>query len=121
MDNPGRLWTDQEAAAFEDEVPAELDLGMASRIARERYGAQLSLAWREGSEVVLLGGEDSASKRGLDLDSMAEHLANKHEWLEKLSEADHVARFRVQGLASQPDRMDAVVAEIAMGRSILEG
>lgn len=25
MDNPGRLWTDQEAAAFEDEVPAELD------------------------------------------------------------------------------------------------
>ena len=34
---------------------------------------------------------------------------------------DHVARFRVRDLPEAPDRIDAVTAEIAMGRSVLEG
>jgi hypothetical protein len=101
-------------------VPAELDLHLAARIARERYAAPLSLAWSEGCEAVILGGE-GAGGRELDLLAMAEHLANKLEWAELLPGDDHVARIRVRDLAARPERIDEVVAEIAMGRSILEG
>ena len=34
--------------------------------------------------------------------------------------ADHVARFRVRDLARHPERMEEILAEIAMGRSLLE-
>ena len=37
------------------------------------------------------------------------------------TDEDHVARFRVRDLASQPERVDELVAEIGMGRSVLEG
>jgi len=102
-------------------TPAFLSPQLAARIARERYRAQLSLSWREGEECVALGGDDAWAKRSLDLESMAEHLANKHSWVELLPSADHVARVRINELASEPERLDAVVSEIAMGRSILEG
>ena len=49
---------------------------------------------------------------------MAVHLATKQEWIEALPGNDHVARMRVRDLA---EHLDDVVAEIAMGRSILEG
>jgi hypothetical protein len=52
---------------------------------------------------------------------MVEHLAGKFAWAEALPDADHVARVRVRDLARQPDRFDEVLAEIAMGRSVLEG
>jgi hypothetical protein len=101
-------------------VPPELDLHLAARIARERHAAQLSLAWQEGGEALILGGE-GAGGRELDLVAVAEHLANKLEFAEALPDDDHVARIRVRDLAAHPDRIDEVVAEIAMGRSILEG
>jgi len=96
-------------------VPVEpgLQLHMAARIARERAGAELSLAWHEGGDLMALGGNDR-----LDLTSMAAHLANKQEWIEALPTDDHVARFRVRQLS---EHVHDVVAEIAMGRSILEG
>jgi len=90
-----------------------LDVCLTGRIARERHDAQLSLAWREGDELLVLAGSD-----GLNLQGMAEHLGNKLAWVESLPGDDHVARFRVRGL---PERIDALVAEIAMGRTILEG
>ena len=34
---------------------------------------------------------------------------------------DHVARMRVHGLHRAPGRLDELIAEIAMGRSIVEG
>ena len=102
-------------------VPEELDLHLAARVARERYEAQLSLAYRDGGELLVLGGDDSRTKRGLDLGSMAEHLASKHEWIGALRDDDHVARVRVQDLLTVPGRLDEVVSEIAMGRSIVEG
>jgi hypothetical protein len=52
---------------------------------------------------------------------MVEHLAGKHDWAEALPDADHVARLHVIGLATHPERLEEVLAEIAMGRSILEG
>jgi hypothetical protein len=92
-----------------------------ARIARERYGAQLSLAHREGGELLVLGGDEGRSKRGLDLGSMADHLATKHEWIQALRDDDHVARIRIADLGRYPERLDEVIGEIAMGRSIVEG
>lgn len=102
-------------------VPPELDPHLAARIARERYGAALSLAWLEGEDIVLLAADEVPGRRALDVLSMAEHLAGKHDWIDTLSDADHVARFAVRRLALHPERIDELLAEIAMGRSILEG
>jgi hypothetical protein len=102
-------------------IPADLDLHLTSRILRDRYEAQLSLTWTEGQGCVVLGGDEASSRRALDLGAMVEHLASKLEWVDALPDDDHVARFRVRDLPEAPDRIDAVTAEIAMGRSVLEG
>jgi hypothetical protein len=52
---------------------------------------------------------------------MVAHLAAKHEWIEALRDEDHVARMRVRDLVSRPERLEEVIGEVAMGRSILEG
>jgi hypothetical protein len=94
---------------------------LAARIARERYGSQLSLTFTEGEEVVILGGDESSSGRNLDLMAMASHVATKHEWIDAMQSDDYVARMRIRDLAANPDRLNDVIGEIAMGRSILEG
>jgi len=103
------------------EVPENLDLHLCARIARERYDAELSLATAPGRDLVVWSADDSRTKRSLDLGGLAAHLANKHAWVEALSDDDHVARVRVQGLHSRADRLDDLIREIAMGRSIVEG
>ena len=57
----------------------------------------------------------------LDLGSMVEHLGEKFAWVTALPDPDHVARFRIAGAVEHPERIDEVVAEIAMGRTLLEG
>jgi hypothetical protein len=101
-------------------VPPELDMHLVARIARERHAAQLSLAWHEGGEALVLAGEGRGG-RELDLLAVTEHLATKLAFVEALPDDDHVARVRVRELPARPERVDEVVAEIAMGRSILEG
>ncbi len=104
------------------EVPEELDPLLTSRIARERYDARLSLAVLPGGETLLLAGEELGGRRSLDFGSMVDHLASKLDWVDGLSDDDHVARFSVRGGApAGSDRLDEVVAEIAMGSSILDG
>jgi hypothetical protein len=102
-------------------TPPELDQHLAARIVRERYAAALSLAWTEGADRFTLGSDEAAARRAFDLAAMVEHLAEKFAWVRPLADADHVARFRIEGAASHPDRIDEVAGEIAMGRSILEG
>ncbi|MCC6640093.1 MAG: hypothetical protein IT386_02885 [Deltaproteobacteria bacterium] len=102
-------------------VPPTLDPNLAARIARERYGAALSLAFAEGDDTMVLAADELPGRRALDVVSMAEHLSAKHEWITALPDADHVARIAVRRLALHPERVDEVLAEIAMGRSILEG
>jgi hypothetical protein len=103
-------------------VPTGLDLHLSARVARERYAAQLSVAHRsDGGELLVLAADEGRAHRGLDLGAMAEHLASKHHFVEALPDEDHVARVRIRGLAAHPERLDDVVSEIAMGRSILEG
>lgn len=103
------------------DVPRELDLHLPMRIARERFQAPLSLARHEGGETFVLGADDATGKRAIDVGAMVDHLAEKFEWVEALPDADHVARFRVAQVEARPDRLDEVIAEIGMGRSILEG
>jgi hypothetical protein len=103
------------------EVPQELDLHLAARVARERFDAQISLAYRPNEELLVLGGDEGSGRRGLDLGAMTAHLSAKLEWVEALADDDHVARMRVRNLWQTDGRMDEVVAEIAMGRSIVEG
>ena len=92
-----------------------------SPAARERYQAHLSLAMNPHRELVVLGGDDTRFKRGLDLGGVTAHLAAKHRWIEALADDDHVARMRVHGLHAEPGRLDELITEIAMGRSIVEG
>ena len=55
------------------------------------------------------------------MSGMVQHLAEKFGWLDAQPDTDHVARFRVRDLADQPERLDEVLSEIGMGRSIFEG
>ncbi len=103
------------------DVPLNFDLHMGLRIARERFGALLGLGRHEGEATFVLSAEDNAGRRAIDVAGMAEHLGQKFSWVEALPEDDHVARFRVTGLASDPLRLEALIAEIGMGRSILDG
>jgi hypothetical protein len=103
------------------DVPAELDVNLALRIARERFGALLGLGRHEGESTFVLAAEDNAGRRPVDVAGMAEHLGEKFSWVEALPDDDHVARIHVKGLANDPGRLEALIAEIGMGRSILEG
>ncbi len=103
------------------EVPAPLDLHMALRIARERFGAMLGLGRATDGDVFVLTADDVGGRRPIDVAAMVEHLTAKFEWVMALPDDDHVARFRVKGAAGDPQRVETVVAEIGMGRSILEG
>ena len=103
------------------EVPPALDAHLAARLVRERYDAPLSLARTQDEALLVLGSDDASSRRALDVGSMVEHLAEKFDWVEGLPDDDHVARLRVHGLDEQPDRLEEVIAEIGMGRSVLEG
>ena len=101
-------------------APEDLDPYLVGRIARERLGTQLSLVRQEGGGTFILSGEEPASKRILDVCALVEHLGNKLEWVTAFPNDDHVARFQVAELDAHPGRLDEVIGEIAMGRSILE-
>jgi hypothetical protein len=102
------------------EVPPELDIYLASRIARERYDASLSLAIVAGGCRAVMGGSESKGRRSLNLTALVDHLDSKFGWVTALPDADHVARFQIADLDRYPERLDDVIGMIAMGRSIIE-
>jgi hypothetical protein len=102
-------------------VPGDLDLHLTARVVRERLGAQISLAHREAEDLVVVSCEEARGRHGFDMGSLVSHLASKHGWIEALRDEDHMARMRVHEFATRPERLDEVVAEVAMGRSMLEG
>lgn len=102
------------------EIDEPYDAHLAGRIARERYDASLSLVRQTGDSTFIFGGDETTGKRSLDYLAIAEHLADKLEWVDAQPDSDHVCRFRIQGLDRAPERLEEVVSEIAMGRSMLE-
>jgi hypothetical protein len=103
------------------DVPLGLDVHLVGRLVRERYGALLSLGRREGDDVFVLGADDVTGRGAIDVGGMVAHLDEKFGWIEALPDADHVARFHARDLERKPGRIDDIIAEIGMGRSILEG
>jgi hypothetical protein len=99
---------------------AGVDMHLAGRIARERYGAQISMTGREGEGLFLVTGDDQSNRRALDYSGLAQHLGDKLAWTSALGSQDHVARFLIEGLDENPERLQEVISEIAMGRSVLE-
>ncbi len=102
------------------DAPEGHDLHLVGRIARERYASQLSLTYYAKGDLFLFAGEELTGRRVLDFTGLVDHLANKLDWVTALPNGDHVARFRIEGFAAHPTRLDEVIGEIAMGRSILE-
>lgn len=102
------------------EVPENLDVNLAARIARERYSAGLSVAASAANEIVVVAGEEGTGRRTLDFGGLVDHLADKLEWVDGLPDHDHVARFLLRDRVANPDRLDEVIGEIVMGRSLLE-
>lgn len=102
------------------DVDPGLDPTLCARIARERYAATLSLTRRAGEDSFTFAGDEVTGRRALDYQAVARHLVDKLEWVEARPEGDHVARFRIRDLGRHPERLEEVVAEIAMGRSQLE-
>jgi len=103
-------------------VPVEggADVHLVARIARERYDASLSLAYRVGEETLTFCGDEQGGRRTLDYLAVAAHLVDKLEWVDMRPDADHVARFRIRDLERHPERLEELIGEIAMGRSLLE-
>ncbi|HIF93876.1 MAG TPA: hypothetical protein EYQ60_12255 [Myxococcales bacterium] len=102
------------------DVDEDLDIQLCARIARERYSATLSLAHQTEEATFVFAGDEIGGKRALDYLAVADHLANKLEWVESRSDGDHVSRFHVRELERYPERQEEIIGEIAMGRSLLE-
>jgi hypothetical protein len=102
-------------------VPPELDLHLTARVVRDRYGRRCRWPGSRAATASCSVATTRPAGACFDLGAMVEHLAEKFGWVEALPDPDHVARFRVADVAAHPERVDEVVAEIAMGRSLLEG
>ena len=100
-------------------VPPNLDPGEVGRRVRMRTGARLSLAAREGDDVVLLSCNDE--KRPLNVAGLLDAVGGAQPWVTPKTGGDRVGRARVAGLPEHPERMDALIGEIVRHRSVLYG
>jgi hypothetical protein len=100
-------------------VPQNLDPGEVGRRVRMRTGARLSLAAREGDDVVLLSCNDE--KRPLNVAGLLDAVGGAQPWIQPKVGGDRVGRARVEGLPEHPERMEALIGEIVRHRSVLYG
>ncbi|MEX2204750.1 MAG: hypothetical protein WEF50_00810 [Myxococcota bacterium] len=100
-------------------VPSGLDAGEVGRRLRLRTGARLSLATREGDEIVVLSCNDE--KRPLNVSGLLDAVGSQQPWVMPKSGGDRIGRARVEGLPEHPERMEALIGEIVRHRSVLYG
>ena len=100
-------------------VPAHLDAGEVGRRLRLRTGARLSLATREGDDLVMLSCNDE--KRPLNVSGLLDAVGNHQPWVLPKSGGDRIGRARLEGLPDHPERMEALIGEIVRHRSVLYG
>ncbi len=103
-----------EPARVEVEVPAGRRRGQTVRVTNARQEGSIHLSTYVRDVLFLPDGTHEFPPPGSTDWSCA-------DWIEVMPNDDHVARFRVRDLAEFPDRLEEVIGEIAMGRSILEG
>ena len=100
-------------------VPSNLDAGEVGRRLRLRTGARLSLATREGDDIVVLSCNDE--KRPLNVSGLLDAVGSQQPWVMPKSGGDRIGRARVEGLPEHPERMEALIGEIVRHRSVLYG
>ncbi len=100
-------------------VPSELDPGEIGRRLRLRTGARLSLATREGDDLVVFSCNDE--KRPLNVAGLLDAVGNHQPWVMPKSGGDRIGRARIEGLPEHPERMEALIGEIVRHRSVLYG
>ena len=100
-------------------VPSNLDAGEVGRRLRLRTGARLSLATREGDDIVVLSCNDE--KRPLNVAGLLDAVGGQQPWVTPKSGGDRIGRARIEGLPEHPERMEALIGEIVRHRSVLYG
>jgi hypothetical protein len=101
------------------QVPRDLDPGEVGRRVRLRTGARLSLAAREGDDLVLLASNDE--KRPLNVMSLLDAVGGDLSFVRPKTGGDRVGRARVDELAQRPERIEELIGGIVRHRSILYG
>ncbi len=100
-------------------VPAELDAGEVARRLRQRTGARLSLASREGDPIVVLGCNEE--RRHLNALGLVERLDERLAWAHARPGGDRSGRIQIDGLEDHPERFEGLIGEIVRNKSVLYG
>ena len=101
------------------QVPRHLDAGEVGRRVRLRTGARLSLAAREGDDLVLLSCNDE--KRPLNVMSLLDAVGSELSFVRPKTGGDRVGRARVDELDQRPERIEELIGGIVRHRSMLYG
>ena len=101
------------------QVPRDLDPGEVGRRVRLRTGARLSLAAREGDDLVVLASNDE--KRPLNVMSLLDAVGGELSFVRPKTGGDRVGRARVDELDRRPERIEELIGGIVRHRSILYG
>ncbi len=101
------------------QVPRHLDAGEVGRRVRLRTGARLSLAAREGDDLVLLSCNDE--KRPLNVMSLLDAVGGELSFVRPKTGGDRVGRARVAELDQRPERIEELIGGIVRHRSMLYG
>ena len=116
MRKPRGTMTPEETEAEERRKAEFAGKTFSKPVHEPSIGGRFGISYQPGAGVLTV-----TVRVLLDFQDFPEELAAKHEWIRALPDSDRVARMLVRGLASDPTRLDEVIAEIAMGRSIVEG
>ncbi len=100
-------------------VPANLDAAEVGRRARLKTGARLSLARREGDSLLVLGANDE--KRHVNLAGVVGRIDADLAWVHARNGGDRSGRLAIDDLSEHPERVEAVIGEIARHKSVLYG
>lgn len=101
------------------QVPRHMDAGEVGRRVRLRTGARLSLAAREGDDLVVLSCNDE--KRPLNVVSLLDAVGNELPFVRPKVGGDRIGRARVDELDRRPERIEELIGGIVRHRSMLYG
>ncbi len=101
------------------QVPGELDAGEVARRLRQRTGARLSLASREGDPIVVLGCNEE--RRHINALGLVERLGARLAWAHPRPGGDRMGRIQIDDLDVHPERFEGLIGEIVRNKSVLYG
>ncbi len=84
---------------------------------RDRYRAQLSITAFGDGETILIA-NSFASRQGMNMSLIKEHLTKRFDWLKPIQGHENVITLRVADLPAKRERLDMVINEIVRNRSL---